>query len=475
MPSGCARHAARRRPRHPRRRLCSRPFISDAGPPARPSPGCAPAHPTAAPGMPPAVPRGRSGVGPRRSTGLDGPVATGRSRPPQLGHAAETSAASLSLYSGTSLSPRRPFQPTMRSHEGPRTGSTRTRGRSPLALRSRRSPLKQRDRFPCRSPPTCAPRSLRTLTKLASQRPPAWRIPRQPSLSTRRHRPQPHRVVLRRRCPRNRTHRRGSRSRVPACPSPTPILGDPLAGATQSKTARAMASGGAPPRSSVRRPFVAASAAHGARGRNAQSSGRARRRGRLLPTMKWCTSRWPAPAGAAPWAVALSRPSRGRSLSPAHAAAPTASSLGKRSSHQSPNHQVNVSRSATSPEPSSDARTPPRMIRARRTFAWDAPRGISPEGARAAARAARPTAGPAERESRRARRRASPCSRERTAPSARTAGRRPSSLWSPLPRSHPHPLRASADIEPTFSRPVLWPPLPPECALRVRRALRRLR
>ena len=36
-------------------------------------------------------------------------------------------------------------------------------------------------------------------------------------------------------------------------------------------------------------------------------------------------------------------------------------------------------------------------------FAWDAPRSISPEGARAAARAARPTAGPAERESRRAR------------------------------------------------------------------------
>ena len=87
---------------------------------------------------------------------------------------------------------------------------------------------------------------------------------------------------------------------------------------------------------------------------------------------------------------------------------------------------------------------------------------------------------PPNRRTRRARiakgtRRASPCSRERTAPSARTAGRRPSSLWHRLPRSHPHPLRASADIEPTFSRPVLWPPLPPECALRVRRELRRLR
>ena len=320
------------------------------------------AHPTAAPGMPPAVQRGRSGVGPRRSTGLDGPVATGRSRPPQLGHAAETSAASLSLYSGTSLLTAPAFPADDALARGPAhwidadawTIAARV-AKPALPVEAARSvsapqPTDLRPPFAAHAHEARQPKAAGLADSKAAE---PLNAPTSP--------PTP---------PRGPTAAMPAQSHTPprlalsssSLPQPDANFGRPARGGDAIKDgssrwlpAAASAIERQTDRSLLPAPPMAPVGVARAIERTSAKAGPSATHHEVVHIS------WPAPAGAAPWAVALSRPSRGRSLSPAHAAAPTVSSLAKRSSHQSPNHQVNVSRSATSPEP--DARTPPRTIR----------------------------------------------------------------------------------------------------------------
>ena len=226
MPSGAGPGRRAAPPCRPRRQRCPRPRPkSRCCPLARPSPGCAPSR-TRPPRL--LAFRLRCRATAAASAHEDQRDWTARSRQAVLVRRnwvtllRRAPPRSRSIP-GRASSPRRPSRPTTRSLGRPRAGSTRTRGRWQATLRTQRFPLKPRDLFPCRNPPpsACGPNSLRPFTKRASRGPPPARIPRQPSLSTRRHRLHPYRVDLRRRCLCNRTRRHGSRSRVPACPSRT--------------------------------------------------------------------------------------------------------------------------------------------------------------------------------------------------------------------------------------------------------------